>query len=236
MKSEIKGTKLVEIPYLDQEMSEPNKKVLIVGERIGNEGIVETIYAKTKNITCTDIMDIKSPSILEDIIKECPTVTFQKNDFLFFDESVQFDYIVCINVLEHFGMNFNKKPMFSGPEVLEDDVIRWNYDMKALTKMIKLLAPTGKIIITVPCGPPVMSGDTNPESSTPFLRRYDLLRITKVKELVSKLNCKVVETFFYSQNFENWLTADIEISDPVHFSIHNPFSPNVIWAFTVTKQ
>ena len=50
MKSEIKGTKLVEIPYITQEMTEVGKKVLIVGERIGNEGIVETVMEKTQDI------------------------------------------------------------------------------------------------------------------------------------------------------------------------------------------
>ena len=109
MISEIKGTKLVEIPYLDMELENQNKNVLIVGERIGNEGIIETIFKKTKTITCTDIMEMKSESILSEIIEKNPTVKFIQKDFLTFDESKKFDYIVCINVLEHFGMNFSKK-------------------------------------------------------------------------------------------------------------------------------
>ena len=237
MKSELKGTKLVEIPYLAQELSETGKKVLIIGERIGNEGIVETIFEKTQDILCTDIMELRADSILEGIIKETPTVRFIQGDFITFDETVKYDYIVCINVLEHFGMNFTKRPMFTDNKICEEDhVIKWNYDMKAIDKMVKLLAPTGKIIITVPCGNPVLSGDCDPVTTMPFLRRYDYLRIGKIKELIENLKCKLTESFYYSQNFVDWMEAEIEISHPQNIGLHNPFSPNVIWAFTITKQ
>lgn len=236
MKSDIKGTKLVEIPFLDQEITKSNKRVLIIGERIGNEGIIETVYAKTKTILCTDIMEMQTPSILSDIIKECPTVDFIQGDFLKFNEIEKFDYIVCINVLEHFGMNFCNKPMFSGSEILDDDIIHWNYDLKAISKMIKLLQSDGKIIITVPCGPPILNGDCDPETTLPFLRRYDDVRINIIKKLVNISGCILNDTFFYSQDFNDWLSAEIEVSSAQNFHLQCPYSPNVIWAFTITKN
>jgi len=237
MKSEIKGTKLVEIPYITQEMTEVGKKVLIVGERIGNEGIVETVMEKTQDILCTDIMELQTESILANIIQETPSVKFIQGDFLAFDEDIKYDYIVCINVLEHFGMNFTKRPMFTDNKICQEDhIIKWNYDLKAIDKMVTLLAPSGKIIITVPCGSPVLSGDCDPETTMPFLRRYDYLRIGKIKQLAENLQCKLTEDFFYSENFVEWLQASIEISHPQNAHMHNPNSPNVIWAFTIQKS
>ena len=45
MDFEIKGTKLVEIPYLENQLSEQKEtdKVLIVGERIATEGILQAV-------------------------------------------------------------------------------------------------------------------------------------------------------------------------------------------------
>jgi hypothetical protein len=235
MISEIKGTKLVEIPYLDTEISELNKDVLIVGERIGNEGIIETVFNKTKKICCTDIMEMQPKSILADLIEKNNTVSFFQRDFLTFPEFVKYDYIVCINVLEHFGMNFSKKPMFTDTTVMDDDIIKWNYDLKAITKMIDLMKDTGKIIITVPCGNPIFSGDCDSDTTLPFLRRYDYLRIQKIKELITKFNCKLTETFYYSDNFVDWFESEIDISHPQNSKMHNPHSPNVIWAFTIQK-
>ena len=37
------------------------------------------------------------------------------------------------------------------------DYIRWNHDLRAIEKMIKLLSKDGKIIITVPAGQPILS-------------------------------------------------------------------------------
>lgn len=237
MKAQPIGAKLVELPYLSQELTDTGKKVLIIGERIGNEGIIETVLEKTQDILCTDIVDMQPDSILHDIIKETPTVSFVKGDFLAFDESVKYDYIVCINVLEHFGMNFTKIPMFTDTTVAQPDhIIKWNYDMLALAKMICLLKQTGKIIITVPAGNPIMSGDCNPETTMPFLRRYDFFRIQKVKELLEKLQCDIKENFYYSDNFVDWMETTIEISHPQNTGRHNPFSPNVIWAFTINKR
>ena len=235
MISEIKGTKLVEIPYLDSELSELNKNVLVVGERIGNEGIIETIFAKTKTVTCTDMMEMQPNSILTNIIDKNPTIKFLQKDFLTFDESVKFDYIVCINVLEHFGMNFSKKPMFTDSTVTDDDIIKWNCDLKAIMKMIKLMSDKAKIIITVPCGNPIFSGDCDEDTTLPFLRRYDFLRIQKIKTLVNNCGCKLKETFYYSENFTEWFETEINVSHLQNSKMHNPFTPNVIWAFTIEK-
>lgn len=237
MISEIKGTKLVEIPYLDSELTECDKNVLIVGERIGNEGIIETVFNKTKKIVCTDIMAMQPNSILSNIIDTTPTVSFLQTDFLKFNESVKFDYIVCINVLEHFGMNFSKTPMFTDKTITDDDIIKWNYDLQAIVKMIQLMNDSdSKIIITVPCGNPIYSGDCDEDTTLPFLRRYDYLRIQKIKKLVDNFGCKIEDVFYYSQNFADWFESSIDVSHPSNSSMQNSFTPNVIWAFKIIKK
>jgi hypothetical protein len=51
MDFEIKGTKLVEIPYLERELSEQKEsdKVLIVGERIATEGILKSVLKRPRS-------------------------------------------------------------------------------------------------------------------------------------------------------------------------------------------
>lgn len=237
MIAQIKGSKLVEIPFLDGELSEDSKNTLIIGERVGNEGIIETVVRKQSPIVCTDIMEMQENSILDNIIKNNKNVSFIQGDFLNFSETVKYHYICCINVLEHFGMNFHDKKMFSSKnDDYDDDVIKWNYDIKALLKMINLLSnhSTAKIIITVPCGPPIFTGDTSTETTLPFLRRYDSLRIEKIKTLTSGMGLKLMEKYYISEDFSNWFQCGSEVSRPTYFQRQNPFSPNSIWAFTLT--
>lgn len=236
MKANIKGCKLVEIPFLDFQLSTRDNKTLVVGERIGNEGIIETVIEKTHDIICTDIMSMEQPSILSDIITQIPTVKFIQKDFLYFDESIKFDYIVCINVLEHFGLNFSKTKMFTSPEEPDDDIIKWNYDFKAIIKMVNLMSESCKIIITVPCGDPIYSGDCDEETTLPFLRRYNYSRIEKIKKTLQQFKCKITENFYYTENFNEWFETTIEISHPSNSKMQNPFSPNVIWAFTIEHE
>jgi hypothetical protein len=171
---------------------------------------------------------------LERIIDADKRVTFVQQDFILAGEETKYDYIICINVLEHFGMNFAEFSGFAG-EYAGDDYIRWNHDLRAIEKMITLLKESGKIIITVPAGQPVLSGDINPGNKMPFLRRYDEMRIKLIEDLINKNTMKIENTFFYSENFNDWFESDISITSPQYSQANNPYTPNMIWAFTIKK-
>lgn len=240
MDFEIKGTKLVEIPYLENELSEQieTDKVLIVGERIATEGILQAVLKRPfTSCLCTDIMPMGPGSTLERIIDADNRVSFVQQDFILAEEETKYDYIICINVLEHFGMNFAEFSGFAG-EYAGDDYIRWNHDLRAIEKMIKLLKKDSKskIIITVPAGQPIMSGDINPGNKMPFLRRYDVERIKLIEQIAHKNNMSIENTFYYSENFNDWYESDISITEPKYSQAHNPYTPNMIWAFTMKTK
>lgn len=237
MDFEIKGTKLVEIPYLEKELSEQNEtdNILIVGERIATEGILQAVLKRPfTSCLCTDIMPMGRNSTLERIIDGDNRVTFIQQDFIEADETQKYNYIICINVLEHFGMNFAECSGFAG-EYAGDDYIRWNHDLRAIEKMIVLLknGDTSKIIITVPAGQPISSGDINPDNKMPSQRRYDAPRIKLIEQLIHLKGMKIDNTFFKSSNFNEWFVGDISIATPQFSASNNPYSPNLIWAFTL---
>jgi hypothetical protein len=240
MDFEIKGTKLVEIPYLERELSEQKESdnVLIVGERIATEGILQAVLKRPfTSCLCTDIMPMGDGSTLERIIDSDSRVTFVQQDFILADEETKYDYIICINVLEHFGMNFAEFSGFAG-EYAGDDYIRWNHDLRAIEKMITLLKKNenSKIIITVPAGQPIMTGDINPGNKMPFLRRYDDVRIKLIMDLANKNNMHIDNTFFYSENFNDWFESDMSIASGQYSQANNPYTPNMIWAFTLKQK
>jgi hypothetical protein len=133
-------------------------------------------------------------------------------------------------------MNFAEFHGFSGV-LAGDDYIRWNHDLRAIQKMVKLLSdnPNAKVIITVPAGQPILTGDINPGNKMPFLRRYDSVRISLIKEMLESMNLILSNTFFYSENFNDWFESDISITEPKYSQANNPYTPNMIWAFTIKK-
>jgi hypothetical protein len=236
---EIKGGKLVELPYLEKELSNQTKtdSILIVGEHVATEGVLQTVLKRDfSECICTDIQAVGKGSTLEKIIERDSRVSFIQQDFVEAAEDKKYDYIVCINVLEHFGMNFEKFHGFSGA-LAGDDYIRWNHDLRAIQKMVALLNdnPDAKIIVTVPGGQPVLTGDINPGNRMPFLRRYDILRINLIEEMLDSMKVSLSSTFYYSENFVEWFQGDISITSPYYAHANNAFSPNMIWAFTIKK-
>lgn len=239
----IRGAKIVEIPYLDShlELQDKNSNILLVGERIATEGILQLVLDREYNkIVCTDIMELGKDSPLDEILKTNKKVSFTQEDFIKANEDQKYEYIICINVLEHFGMNFQQ---FSGFDdaLAGDDYIRWNHDLRAIKKMVKLLSdnPNSKIIITVPAGPPVLSGDLNYEEEDmnlmPKLRRYDMYRIPMIKTMLMEDGLNLSERFYYSKDMDYWYETDMSITHAKHTSAHNPITPNAIWAFTITR-
>jgi hypothetical protein len=108
--------------------------------------------------------------------------------------------------------------------------------LRAIEKMIKVLNKDGKIIITVPAGQPILSGDINPGNKMPFLRRYDEMRINLIMDLANKNGMEIQNTFFYSENFNDWFESDKVITTPQYSQANNPYTPNMIWAFTMKHK
>jgi len=227
--NQLKGTKIVEVPYFADQLTDNSKSVLIIGEcQGGHEGISETIHEKgfTK-VATTDIM----PSLPEYWLRQNTDWEHIQCDFIKFDETRQFDYIISISVFEHFGFWFAGNRMADG--LVEDDVCYWNHDIRGILKSCKLLKDAdSKLIITLPAGP-YMNYE---ESGEPFLRYYDYRRQELIKQILNKHGFQITnERFYYSADFQNWDEMSSEINDPKYYSVYNIHTPNVIWALTIQK-
>jgi hypothetical protein len=227
--NQLKGTKIVEVPYFADQLTDNSKSVLIIGEcQGGHEGISETIHEKGfTNVSTTDIM----PSLPEYWLRQNTDWEHVQCDFIKFDETRQFDYIISISVFEHFGFWFAGNRMADG--LVEDDVCYWNHDIRGILKSCKLLKDAdSKLIITLPAGP-YMNYE---ESGEPFLRYYDYRRQELIKQILNKHGFQITnERFYYSADFQNWDEMSSEINDPKYYSVYNIHTPNVIWALTIQK-
>jgi len=226
---ELKGTKLVEVPYFTNQLTYNTKSVLIIGECQGGiEGVSESIHELGfENVATTDIMPSEPNCWLRNNTKwdhiQC--------DFIEFDESNKYDNIISISVFEHFGFWFAGNRMANG--LAEDDTCRWNHDILGINKACKLLKDNdSKLIITLPAGP-YMNYE---ESGEPFLRYYDQRRQNIIKMELERNGYYISnERFFLSQDFENWEEMSSEINDPKYYSVYNIHTPNVIWGLTIQQ-
>jgi hypothetical protein len=144
------GTKLVEVPYFINQINDTDKSILIIGEcKGGSEGVSESILELgCNNVTTTDILD----SLPDSWLKQNTSWPHIKTDFIKFDETKKFDYIISISVFEHFGMFWEGKAYDIDSDL--EDIILWNHDIQGILKACKLLKDTNsKLIITLPIGP-----------------------------------------------------------------------------------
>ena len=226
---ELKGTKLVEVPYFANQLIDNTQLVLIIGECQGGvEGISETIHEKGfTNVSTTDIM----PSLPEYWLRKNTTWNHIQCDFIEFDESNKYDFVISISVFEHFGFWFAGNRMANG--LAEDDTCRWNHDLLGINKACTLLKDAdSKLIITLPAGPYMNYED----SGEPFLRYYDQRRQNIIKQELQRNGYHITnERFFLSHDFENWEEMSSEINDPQYYSYYNIHTPNVIWCLTIQK-
>lgn len=226
---ELKGTKLVEVPYFANQLIDNTQSVLIIGECQGGvEGISETIHEKGfTNVSTTDIM----PSLPEYWLRKNTTWNHIQCDFIEFDESNKYDFVISISVFEHFGFWFAGNRMANG--LAEDDTCRWNHDLLGINKACTLLKDVNsKLIITLPAGPYMNYED----SGEPFLRYYDQRRQNIIKQELQRNGYHITnERFFLSHDFENWEEMSSEINDPQYYSYYNIHTPNVIWCLTIQK-
>jgi len=227
---QLQGTKIVEVPYFSSQLDDTSKSILVIGECQGGiEGISETIHEMGyKNVTTTDIM----PSLEEYWIRKNTQWNHIQCDFIEFDETNKYDYIVSISVFEHFGFWFAGNRMANG--LAEDDTCRWNHDLLGINKACKLLKnQDSKLMITIPAGP-YMNYE---ESGEPFLRYYDSRRQNLIKKELKNNGFYVSnEKFFLSQDFSNWEEVSSDINDPKYYPYYNIYTPNVIWGLTIQKQ
>jgi len=225
----LKGTKLVEVPYFIDQLDDKNKSVLIIGECQGGiEGVSESVFDKGfANVNTTDIM----PSEPGCWLRENTSWDHIQCDFIEFDESNKYDFVISISVFEHFGFWFAGNRMANG--LAEDDTCRWNHDLLGINKACKLLKDAkSKLIITLPAGP-YMNYETSGE---PFLRYYDFRRQNIIKSELKRNGYYISnEKFYISNDFTNWEEVSPEINDPKYYSYYNIHSPNVIWGLTIQK-
>jgi len=225
----LRGTKLVEVPYFADQLTDNTKSVLIIGECEGGvEGVSESIHELGfKNVTTTDIR----PSNPGCWLRENTQWSHIQGDFIEFDESNKYDHIISISVFEHFGFWFAGDRMANG--LAEDDTCRWNHDLAGINKACKLLKDSdSKLIITLPAGP-YMNYE---ETGEPFLRYYDYRRQYLIKKELERNGYYISgEKFYISQDYVNWDETTSEINDPKYYPYYDPNTPNVIWGLTIQK-
>ncbi len=226
---QLKGTKIVEVPYFINQIIDTNKSILVIGEcHGGNEGISESLLKLgCINVTTTDILESSTDSWL----KKNTNWQHIKTDFIKFDESIKYDYLISVSVFEHFGMFWEGKAYDIDSEL--EDIVLWNHDIHGINKACKLLKDKeSKLIITLPAGP-YMNYE---ESGYPFLRYYDYKRQQRIKNELHKHGYFISnEKFFFSNDFTNWEEVSSEINDPKYYSYYNIYTPNVIWGLTIQK-
>jgi hypothetical protein len=228
---ELKGTKLVEVPYFLNQIIDINKDILIIGEcKGGTEGVSESILELgCKNVTTTDILE----SLPYSWLKQNTNWPHIQTDFIKFDESKKYDYVISISVFEHFGMFWEGKAYDIDSDL--EDIILWNHDIQGILKACKLLKDkNSKLIITLPIGPYM----NYQETGYPFLRYYDLQRQNLVKNKIKEAGYVIDnEKFFLSNDFTEWFEADNNINTPESYRQYcNPYTPNMIWGLTLKQN
>ena len=224
----LKGTKLVEVPYFTSQINNINKDILIIGEcKGGTEGISESLLEMgCNNVTTTDILE----SLPDSWLKQNTKWNHIKTDFIKFDENNKYDYIIAISVFEHFGMFWEGKAYDINSEI--EDIVLWNHDIQGILKACKLLKnKESKLIITLPIGPYM----NYQETGYPFLRYYDLQRQNLVKNKIINEGYNIDnEKFYLSTNFEEWFETDININSLDSYKQYcNSYTPNMIWGITI---
>jgi len=227
--SQYKGTKKVEIPFFVERIKQDDK-ILVVGECVGNDGISKAIFdIGCKDVTTIDIRDVGKDSWL---VKNTKWKHI-KDDYLSHDTDETYDSIISISVFEHFGLFWDDKPMYESIDE-QSDVIHWNHDLKAIKKTCELLKnKESKSLITLPIG----NFMNYNEKGFPILRYYDEYRRKLISDIIEQSNCYISEEIFYfSKNFDDWYSTTSEIGEIKYLSQQNPFTPNIIWAFTIQKR
>ena len=139
-----RGWKLIELPLLERPLKNKKGTSLIVGERGGEDGILATVLENegiSKPVHCIDIQPIgddPEKTFGAEKIKE-GKIKFFQDDLITWEPEEIYDYVVCINVLEHFG--FDQSGNYTKP----------NYDFKGFEKMLSMCRKN--LLLSIPYDP-----------------------------------------------------------------------------------
>lgn len=227
----LKGTKLVEVPYFINQINDIDKHILIIGEcKGGSEGVSESVLELgCTNVTTTDILE----SLPDSWLRKNTNWDHIKSDFIKFDESKKYDYIISISVFEHFGMFWEGKAYDIDSEL--EDIVLWNHDIRGILKSCQLLKNSdSKVIITLPIGPYM----NYQETGYPFLRYYDAQRQSLIKNKIEEAGFMIDnEKYFISTDFHEWFEADSNINSNESYRQYcNSYTPNMIWGLTIKMK
>lgn len=168
-----------EIPFLFEKLPEPPLKILDVG---CSESSV--IYELTN--LGYDIHGI-------DMVKyELPIAKFHKGDARNMPyQDNEFDYVICISALEHFGkVNTPYKT---------DKVEDTQADIVAMEEMYRVLKPNGRLILTLPTG----YGEPHWLEWVKFYNQAELDAILTRFKIVEKRYSKIMDTKWQITNQED---------------------------------
>ena len=151
-----RGWKIIELNYLHILLSSHDSgDILIVGERGSEDGVLATVLHNksiSRPVHCIDIQPLGDIPANEHLhldfgqrkIKE-GEMKFFHSDIVTWDSPKNYDFIACINVLEHFGFDNN------------GDYIKENYDFQGFEKMLSICNKSA--IFTMPYDPFSISDD-----------------------------------------------------------------------------
>lgn len=117
---------------------------------------------------------------LEPIQRRRDGLTFICADIVTLDISTKFDWIICVSTIEHFGLPGRY-------EVTED---RPYHDLAGMRKLLGLLKPSGKMLLTIPIGLDTVF--------RPYHRVYGARRLAKLLE-----GWKVLEANYWAKPISN---------------------------------
>jgi|TARA_R110002074_G_scaffold12085_3_gene44615 hypothetical protein len=138
-----RGCKLVELPMLSHFLGEEEADLLIIGERGSEDGVLATALAHdniSKPVHCIDIQNMDDDLVLygKQKVRE-GEMKFFHEDLFKWEPPKLYDYVACINVLEHFGFEDGGKCLIK------------DYDFDGLRKMLSIC--NKKAIFTIPYDP-----------------------------------------------------------------------------------
>jgi 2-polyprenyl-3-methyl-5-hydroxy-6-metoxy-1,4-benzoquinol methylase len=135
--------RMIELPFIYRHIIKPPAKVLDIG-------CSESILGITLAINGYDVTGID----INDYNFKYPSFKFIKDDFLEHKFKENFDVIINLSAIEHFGLL-----------AYDNKVENINADLEAMDKIYELLKPNGQLLFTAPFG----ESETIPN----FERHYD---------------------------------------------------------------
>lgn len=189
-----KGTEReVEIPFLLEKLPEPNenKKILDVGCAYSN--IIYALDEVGFDIHGIDMLEC-NPPVKKFHLGDARNMPYSDNEF---------DYVICISSLEHFG----KVETPYHTDKVEDQ----NADIKAMKEMIRVVKPQGQVILTLPVG----YAQTHWYQWVNFYNGYALQRLLE--------GLKILDIKYSFKDGDTWKRT-------THFIAENVYSEKIIMA------